>query len=127
MGRRDRGGHSASTDRTAEIATALGARVVNVPFNGFGDLRNRAIETCANEWIFSLDADERSTEEVRDEILALIAGAPAHDVYRVPRRSFMMGRWIKGSGWYPNFRQPHSSAKARCATRSSRCTKVSRT
>jgi glycosyltransferase involved in cell wall biosynthesis len=97
---------SASTDRTAEIATALGARVVNVPFNGFGDLRNRAIEACANEWIFSLDADERCTEEVRDEILALIEGSPAHDVYRVPRKSFMMGRWIKGSGWYPNFRQP---------------------
>ena len=77
-----------------------------MPFNGFGDLRNRAIEACANEWIFSLDADERCTEEVRDEILALIAGAPAHDVYRVPRRSYMMGRWIKGSGWYPNFRQP---------------------
>ena len=42
----------------------------------------------------------------RDEILGLIAGAPAHDVYNVPRRSYMMGRWIKGSGWYPNFRQP---------------------
>ena len=35
-----------------------------------------------------------------------MAGAPAHDVYRVPRRSYMMGRWIRGSGWYPNFRQP---------------------
>ena len=43
---------------------------------------------------------------MRDEILALLEGSPAHDVYRVPRRSFMMGRWIKGSGWYPNFRQP---------------------
>src|SRR5512146_1502426 len=97
---------SFSTDRTAEIATALGARVVNVAFNGFGDLRNRALEACTHEWIFSLDSDERCTAEVRDEILALIDGQPAHDVYRVPRRSYMMGRWIKGSGWYPNFRQP---------------------
>ena len=78
-----------------------------MPFNGFGDLRNRAIEACKYEWIFSLDADERCTEEVRDEILKLlIAGPPPYDVYRVPRRSYMMGRWIRGSGWYPNFRQP---------------------
>jgi glycosyltransferase involved in cell wall biosynthesis len=97
---------SYSTDRTAEIATALGARVVQVPFNGFGELRNRAIEACRCDWIFSLDADERCTAEVRDEILALLAGTPPCEVYRVPRRSFMMGRWIRGSGWYPNFRQP---------------------
>lgn len=97
---------SFSTDRTAEIAAALGARVVNVEFKGFGDLRNRALEHCSHDWIFSLDSDERCTPEVRDEILGLIAGAPAHDVYNVPRRSYMMGRWIKGSGWYPNFRQP---------------------
>jgi glycosyltransferase involved in cell wall biosynthesis len=97
---------SFSTDRTAELARALGARVVEIPFEGFGDLRNRAIESCTHDWIFSLDADERCTAEVRDEILALMAGDPPHDVYRVPRRSYMMGRWIKGSGWYPNFRQP---------------------
>ena len=98
--------NSGSTDGTAEIATGLGARVVQVPFNGFGDLRNRAIEACSHEWIFSLDADERCTKAVRDEILGLLAGAPPCDVYRVPRRNYMMGRWIRGSGWYPNFRQP---------------------
>ena len=97
---------SGSTDGTAEIAALLGARVVQVPFNGFGDLRNRAIEACRCAWIFSLDADERCTAAVRDEILGLLAGAPELDAYRVPRRSFMMGRWISGSGWYPNFRQP---------------------
>src|SRR5271156_6172933 len=84
---------SHSTDGTAEIATALGVRVVQVPFNGFGDLRNRAIEACRCDWIFSLDADERCTEAVRDEILGLLAEPPPLDVYRVPRHSFMMGRW----------------------------------
>ncbi len=97
---------SGSSDGTAEIAATLGARVVQVPFNGFGDLRNRAIEACRCDWIFSLDADERCTATVRNEILSLLAGVPASDVYRVPRHSFMMGRWIRGSGWYPNFRQP---------------------
>src|SRR6185437_7396732 len=82
---------SFSADRTAQLATSLGARVVEVPFNGFGDLRNRAIETCKYDWIFSLDADERCTAEVRDEIMALMASEPPHDLYFVPRRSYMMG------------------------------------
>jgi glycosyltransferase involved in cell wall biosynthesis len=97
---------SNSTDGTADIAASLGARVVQVPFTGFGDLRNRAVAACRCDWIFSLDADERCTAAVRDEILGLLAGAPPHDVYRVPRRNYMMGRRIRGSGWYPNFRQP---------------------
>ena len=97
---------SSSTDGTAALAEALGARVVQVPFTGFGELRNRAVEACRHEWIFSLDSDERCTAAARDEILALVAGDPAHDAYMVPRRSYMMGRWITGSGWYPNYRQP---------------------
>jgi glycosyltransferase involved in cell wall biosynthesis len=97
---------SASTDGTGQIAERLGARLVQIPFFGFGDLRNRAVAACAHEWIFSLDADERCTPEVRDEILALLAQEPAHEAYLVPRRNFLMGRWIRGSGWYPNYRQP---------------------
>ncbi len=98
---------SHSTDATAALAAALGARVVQMPFNGFGELRNRAIEACRHEWIFSLDSDERCTAAARDEILAIVgADAAQHDAYQVPRRSYMMGRWITGSGWYPNYRQP---------------------
>src|SRR5713101_3050164 len=67
---------SYSTDTTADIATALGARVVQVRFKGFGELRTRAIEACRCDWIFSLDADERCTAEVRNEILELITGSP---------------------------------------------------
>jgi glycosyltransferase involved in cell wall biosynthesis len=97
---------SNSTDHTVALAEALGARVVQVPFVGFGELRNRTIEACRHEWIFSLDSDERCTAAVRNEILALITNSSQHDAYLVPRRSYMMGRWIRGSGWYPNYRQP---------------------
>jgi glycosyltransferase involved in cell wall biosynthesis len=97
---------SGSTDCTVEIAEKLGARIVQIPFRGFGDLRNKAIGECRCDWIFSLDSDERCTAQVRDEILSILADEPEHDAYLVPRRNFMMGRWIKGSGWYPNFRQP---------------------
>jgi len=96
---------SHSTDGTTEIANELGAIVVHIPFNGYGDLRNQAISHCTGDWIFSLDSDERCTIEARDEIIKLIDNAPL-DIYRVPRKNFFMGRWIKHSGWYPNFRQP---------------------
>ncbi|MEO7337350.1 MAG: glycosyltransferase family 2 protein [Caldimonas sp.] len=97
---------SHSTDDTVQVAESLGARVVQIDFKGFGDLRNRAIEACRGDWIFSLDADERCTSGVRDEVLALVASPDALDVYKVPRRNWFMGRWIRHSGWYPNFRQP---------------------
>jgi len=96
---------SFSTDGTTQIAQELGAKVVHIDFNGYGELRNQAISHCSGDWIFSLDSDERCTEEVRDEILSLITNAPL-DIYQVPRKNFFMGRWIKYSGWYPNFRQP---------------------
>jgi len=61
---------------------------------------------CTHEWILSIDADERCTPEVRDEILRLLAETPAHEAYLIPRRNYFMGRWIRHSGWYPNYRQP---------------------
>ena len=103
---------SDSTDGTIDIAKELGAKVINIPFNGFGDLRNQAISHCKSDWIFSLDSDERCTEEVKKEILSIIKCSD-HDIYRVPRRNFFMGRWIKYSGWYPNFRQPQLFKKGK--------------
>lgn len=93
-----------STDRTVEIAQTLGVRVLQVSFANFGDLRNAAAEACSCDWVLSLDADERCTPAVRDEILGLLAAGLSHDGYLVPRRNFMMGRWIKGSGWCPDYR-----------------------
>ncbi|MBI4690356.1 MAG: glycosyltransferase family 2 protein [Nitrospirae bacterium] len=96
---------SGSTDRTIDIAKQYNARIVNVPFEGFGKLRNSAIAACSHEMILSLDADERCTPEVRDEILAIIE-EPKADAYHIPRRNYFMGRWIRYSGWYPDYRQP---------------------
>ena len=96
---------SHSTDGTSEIAESLGAQVIHIPFNGYGDLRNNAISYCTGDWILSLDSDERCTEEVRDEILSLIK-VTSLDIFRIPRKNYFMGKWIKHSGWYPNFRQP---------------------
>jgi glycosyltransferase involved in cell wall biosynthesis len=97
---------SHSTDGTIQIAESLGARVVQVDFVGFGALRNSALDACSHEWVFSLDSDERCTQAARDEIVQIINNPDALDAYFVPRRNFFMGRWIKYSGWYPNYRQP---------------------
>lgn len=97
---------SYSQDNTAAIAEQMGARVVQIEFHGFGDLRNRAMAACSHDWIFSLDSDERCTPEARDEILATVADPQAVDAYYIPRRNYFMGRWIKHSGFYPDYRQP---------------------
>ena len=97
---------SHSTDGTTEIAQSMGARVIQVSFIGFGDLRNQAVAACAHDWVFSLDADERCTDEVRGEVLSIIHSDNSSDVYYIPRNNFFMGRWIKHSGYYPDYRQP---------------------
>jgi glycosyltransferase involved in cell wall biosynthesis len=97
---------SYSQDGTADIAISMGARVIQIPFTGFGDLRNKAMAACEHEWIFSLDSDERCTSEVRDEIMAILSSPNQADAYFVPRKNFFMGKWIKHSGFYPDYRQP---------------------
>ena len=97
---------SFSKDRTADIAEKYGARIVQVEFNGFGNLRNRALAECKHSWVFSLDADERVTHEAMHEILGIVASPISADAYLVPRTNYFLGKRIKYSGWYPNYRQP---------------------
>lgn len=97
---------SHSQDATVDIAVSKGAKVVQIPFRGFGDLRNQAMRACTHHWIFSLDADERCTPEVQKEILEIIKDADALDAYYVPRKNQFMGKWIKYSGFFPDYRQP---------------------
>lgn len=96
---------SNSSDDTAKIAAGLGATVKQIPFTTFGKLRNDAIAACKHDWVFSLDADERCTPAARAEI-AKVLSHPDADAYYVPRRNWFMGRWIRHSGWYPDYRQP---------------------
>ena len=97
---------SFSTDGTPEIARKYTDRVLQLPFEGFGKLRNDVLGQLEGDWIFSLDADERCTEAAAAEIRRIVALPDAADAYRVPRRNFLLGRWIRHSGWYPDYRQP---------------------
>ena len=96
---------SFSTDGTLEIAREFNARIVSEKFCGFGKLRNLALDAARHDWIFSLDADERCTPELEAEIRRELA-APRFDAYHVPRKSHFLGRWMRHSGWYPDYRQP---------------------
>jgi glycosyltransferase involved in cell wall biosynthesis len=96
---------SFSTDGTADIAREFSARIISEKFCGFGKLRNRALASARHDWVFSLDADERCTPELAAEIRRELA-APAFDAYHVPRKSHFLGRWMRHSGWYPDYRQP---------------------
>ena len=97
---------SFSTDGTAELARQYTERVLQVPFAGFGKLRNDVLDQLTGDWVFSLDADERCTEAAASEIQRIIERPDAADAYLVPRRNFFFGRWIEHSGWFPDYRQP---------------------
>ena len=104
---------SNSTDATVEIARRYTPRVIQVPFEGFGKLRNDVLAQLTGDWIFSLDADERCTAAAAAEIRRTIATPDAADAYLVPRRNFFLGRWIRHSGWYPDYRQPQLFRRGR--------------
>jgi glycosyltransferase involved in cell wall biosynthesis len=114
---------SYSKDDTAAIAAEMGARVVQIEFRGFGDLRNRAMDACAHPWIFSLDADERCTPEAQDEILNTIADPGAADAYYIPRRNFFMGRWINIQAFTQTTASRSFSARARWSSRTTPSTR----
>ncbi len=93
---------SGSTDRTVELATKLGARVVESVWRGFAGQKNYASEHCANDWILSLDADEALSEALEGEIWQIKKNGPEFDAYTMPRMAQYLGRWILHSGWYPD-------------------------
>jgi glycosyltransferase involved in cell wall biosynthesis len=96
---------SLSTDATREIAAACGARVIAREWPGFAAQKQFAAEAATHEWVFSLDADERVSDKLRAGIHTLKESDEKRlaDGYRIARRSFYMGRWITGGGWYPDY------------------------
>jgi glycosyltransferase involved in cell wall biosynthesis len=92
-----------STDDTLEIARARGARTFTRDWAGYVDQKNYAAGLAVNDWIFSLDADERITPALADEIRHLLATQPPRGGYRVPRVTFHLGRWIRTTDFYPDF------------------------
>jgi glycosyltransferase involved in cell wall biosynthesis len=93
---------SGSNDRTVEIATNLGARVLEMQWRGYAGQKNFASESATHDWILSLDADEALSESLDAEIMRIKKNGPAFDGYTMPRMAQYLGRWILHSGWYPD-------------------------
>ena len=92
-----------SGDGTVEIASRKGARVSTRQWSGWIDQKNHAAGLAVNDWIFSLDADERVTPALAAEIQTLTATEPPLRGYRVPRVTFHLGRWVRTTDFYPDF------------------------
>jgi glycosyltransferase involved in cell wall biosynthesis len=97
---------SFSTDKTGEIAAGFGANFVQHRFDGYALQKNWALENLAfkNEFVLILDADERVTPELRDEITSILVNADkAAAGYYLNRRFIFHGKWIRHCGWYPSW------------------------
>jgi glycosyltransferase involved in cell wall biosynthesis len=94
---------SGSTDDTCDIARARGARVEVTPdWPGFGPQKNRVLALATGDWVLSIDADERVTPELAQAIRQAVE-APGAEGYRIARLSNFCGRWIRHSGWWPDY------------------------
>ena len=93
-----------SSDRTLEIAKNHGALISQPPdWPGFGPQKNRALDLATGDWILSLDADERLTPALKSEILTAIHHSSHVDCFAIPRLSWYCGRFIRHSGWNPDY------------------------
>jgi len=92
-----------SADDTAAIAKGFTDRVVVRPWPGYVEQKNYAASIARNDWILSLDADERVTPALAEEIRSLMSGAPRESAFRIPRVTWHLGRWIRTTDWYPDF------------------------
>jgi len=94
---------SGSTDGTIDIARAKGAAVSTRAWTGYVDQKNHAAALASNDWVFSLDADERITPALASEVRALLRAEPKHRGHRVPRVTFHLGRWVRTTDFYPDY------------------------
>ncbi|HEX2545565.1 MAG TPA: glycosyltransferase family 2 protein [Ramlibacter sp.] len=94
---------NASTDATPDLARAAGAQVHHAPdWPGFGAQKNRALALATKPWVLSIDADERVTPQLRDEILSVLRQGDPTQAWDMPRRSSYCGQYMAHSGWYPD-------------------------
>jgi glycosyltransferase involved in cell wall biosynthesis len=91
-----------SIDGTVDIARAKGATVCSREWSGYVDQKNYAAGRAQNDWIFSLDADERIPPDLAAEVRTILGGEPRMPAYRMPRVTFHLGRWVRTTDFYPD-------------------------
>ena len=94
---------SGSLDRTLELAREFTDRIFIIDWPGFGAAKNYALDRARGDWVLSLDTDERVSKALRAEIISAVHGEGQFAGYRLPRKNYFGGRWIKRLGWYPDY------------------------
>lgn len=93
-----------STDRTVELAHRFTDKVYAMEWHGYAGTRALAVERTSQPWVLWLDADEAVTPELADEIRSVLGDAEdSVPAYKMPRKAFFLGRWIRHCGWYPDY------------------------
>ncbi len=95
---------SNSTDSTVAIARGYTKNVITQKWLGHIGQSQFATDRAKNIWVLHMDADERVSEALRDEILSLDLENSPYDAYEMPRRHFFMQQWINHSAWYPDYK-----------------------
>lgn len=93
-----------SADRTLEIAKKYTDNVFVNKWEGFAKQRTFALEKSKKDWVLALDADERCSSGLKEEIVSFIA-SNNHNIkgFKLPRQNYFLGKWIKYGGWYPGY------------------------
>ena len=94
---------SGSTDKTREIAGKMGAKIYICSKKGFDERRNLGKKKAQGEWLLYVDADERVSSKLKEEILKTINNPKNCSAFEIPRLNIFFGRPMKHGGWYPDF------------------------
>lgn len=92
-----------SSDKTVAIAREFTDRVLFRAWDGYGAQKNFALGQCQGDWVLSLDADERVSDALREEIQATLGGGRSEVGFYLPRRNMFRGRWMRHGGLYPDW------------------------
>jgi glycosyltransferase involved in cell wall biosynthesis len=94
---------AATRDRTREIARERGARVEEQVFVNFAAQRDTALKLARGDWVLFVDADERVSSALRDEVLGTLARPGGCRGFWIPRHNYLMGRVVRHAGWFPDY------------------------
>ena len=91
-----------SRDNTIAECRTRGAKVIEHAFSNYVDQKNFALDEASHNWVLSLDADERVTNALTEEIQSMALSGFQAQGYRIPRVSYYLGRFVRSTAWYPD-------------------------
>jgi len=95
---------SMSTDKTVDICREYTEHIYQIPWQGHVQQKQTATDSTTYDWVLSIDADERVSPELAEEIQQVLAAPSQYAGYYMPRKTYYLGDWIQHCGWYPDYK-----------------------